>query len=212
MMHELSPAEHCERYNGLCAIDHQLKAVERLDFPEILWSIAHILRRHDAHVDFGICLLHRHHDLASDKVMVHSCDLPGEDICKMEGRGKRQVFPHAYQHHCQYDDFVPYEFSSTPTPIPAKPLLLEIAALLHSQNLCQLVGLFHIASQGGPWTERVLCDEEEEQGTIATQLARNEFLSQNDIVTEWVLRDGLGSVELLAYRGCTDTEAGHKRT
>ncbi|KAI5369200.1 hypothetical protein Slin14017_G000790 [Septoria linicola] len=128
----------------------------------------------------------------------------------MERRGKRQIFPHAYQYHFDCDEFVPYEFSSTPTPTPEKPLLAEIATLLQNRDICQLIGIFHAKAPGPPWTEKMLYDGEE--GTVATQLPSGGRLSHGDIVTEWVIREGILGAELEAHKGCADTEAGYKRT
>lgn len=196
-----------DRYNRIGFIGEQKSRLQSISLPSILYAIAQIIQNHQAHVDFGIALLHRHYDLPDGYAMVHSSGNSEEDTCTMERFGTRQLYPCSY--HFDSRGFHPFEFSSAPTPVPRRDFLLEIAAFLQSRGLCHIFGLSHVRRTQEPWSERLSPDG---RGTIATRQPHGiDFSMQEEDVTEWIIIEGIAGMEVKAFKTCVDTEAGHKR-
>lgn len=206
-MEETSASDRSDRYNRLHLIEEQQRAVGEIDFANLLRAAGHILLKHGAHLNFGISLVHRHHDLAPNCAMIHSYDALGSDTCHMERLVGVPMFPQAY--HLDRDGFLPYEYSFDPTDTPEAPMLDELAALLRREDASHLIGLFHVKELGAPWLERL---SSRGNGTAAMRLPQGTTLSSETIITEWIVRGDGPCEDLVAYKACEDTVAGHKRT
>lgn len=194
------------RYNRIAYIDEQRVALLRLMRNDSFDQIARIFSEHGAHLNFGMALLHRHHDLPSGHAMVHTPDGPDTDICRMERWGAREIFPSSYQ--LVRDGFLPYEFTSERAPLPPTGFLAELATFLRNHGLSTLVAIAHLSPQGERWLENTTDD-----GTISTRLS-GEIHSwpTNHIITEWYIRHDEESIKMIASKACVDEPAGHRRT
>lgn len=199
------------RYNHIKYIDQQRAWLSRPDFFDALFDLAQIFVRHQAHDNFAITLLHRHHDLQPGYAMVHSQGAKGEDFCYMEELGSQPIFPCAYHYHLDgATEFAPYEFSSTPIPMPDEAFLREVAVYLRQCNLCEVVAVSHLDHFGQIWLESLAVDR---QGTVAivTQ-AGQELVGDDYVLTEWAIVQGDNGAQLMGTRACSDKESGHTRT
>ncbi len=193
------------RYNNIKTIEEQCYDVDR----STLRSLAKLFVDHNVDKDFGICLLHRHQSLPSDRVMVHSRPHPGRDVCHIEPLGSRPHYPFAF-YVDEKTQFVPYEFSSTPQEVPRTNFLAALLSFFLESGLEEKLALCCVAHSERPWVEFIAADG---QGTIASQVSmKSEFVEADGVVTEWIFIRESDTIEIREHKKCVRPEGGgHKK-
>lgn len=170
-------------------------------------QIARIFLSHGAHLDYGIALLHRHHDLPPGHAMVHESEGPDTSICRIEPLGLREIFPSS--HHLVEDDFLPYEFTYERVQPPPTDFLAELATFLMARGLSEIIAVTHLSSKTERWLESMT-----DNGTTSTRMLErdDDLWPAGHIPTEWHMRQDEGTIEIIASKFCHDEPAGHRRT
>ena len=196
-----SISPECNPYNSLKTFEGQTHIID----PSLLRSVGEVFVKHKLHQAFGICLVHRHQELAPGYTMVHSPIPPESYICRSEKVGQRQLFPHAFCLNDQ-EQFWPFEYSDAPSSMPEATFLVESAQLFWKLGVQEVLGISNITPQRRVLFESLLTNGE---GTISTPEVIDTVTGS--VTTEWAFFEEEDGISIRALRQCTDTEAGHKR-
>lgn len=79
--------------------------------------------------------------------MVHSIAMHGEDECRIQPIGQREYFPSAFRWVSDAHQFLPFEYSDTPIPIPDATFLSTFSNFLLQHELYEKLGLTHLSSR-----------------------------------------------------------------
>ncbi|KAL9051655.1 MAG: hypothetical protein Q9162_005864 [Coniocarpon cinnabarinum] len=188
-------------YNSLKTFESQTHIIDY----STLHLVGELFVKHKLHRTFGICLLHRHQELAPGYIMVHSPIPPESDMCRSEKKGQRQIFPHAFCLNKQ-KQFWSFEYSDAPRSMPEDTFLIESAQLFWNLGLQEVLGISNIAPQRQVLFERLLANGD---GTISSPEMSDAI--EGSVTTEWAFCEEQNGFSICALRQCTDTEAGHKR-
>lgn len=207
-MQDLRTSDLSLRYNSIEFLEQQRNALESRTLYHDLSAVSAIFLKHKANLQFGIALLHRHHDLPQGHAMVHSYDSHMEDTCRVAALDVREIYPSAY--HLHNEEFIPYEFSYSPTPTPASAFLAELAIFLKSRSLHRVLALCNTSPLEPCWMETLSPDGE---GTVAKRIPQQlEETSPGYIITEWGVLETSGGCQIRALKGCETLITGvHKR-
>lgn len=197
------------RYNRIRHIDQQYPSWHQ-DVPyEVLQQLGAIFHASGADKDFGLVLLHRHAQLPTGFVMVHSRDDLQRDICEMEAVGTREVFPSSYL--LNDAQFFPYEFSAGRTPTPSPTLLHRLSECLRMHNLENTLGLANILCRDHLWLETIQLGGQRMVSESVPCEPKN--FDTHFVQTEWAILMINDAYVLRAVKGCSKPEVGgHKPT
>lgn len=186
-------------YNQIRDFSEQQHDVDR----SLLASLGEIFLKHQVHESFGVTLLHRHENLLSGCVMVHTLTPERADLCTMQRWGERELYPSSFfmdSHDC----FVPFEFSIASCPEPDAHFLSELRSYFTSHNLAQLLGITRIIPSEKLWIERGLLGG----GTIATECTK---FDSSAVDTSWRFLDDCGVPRIKTLQKCeTPPLGGHR--
>lgn len=192
-------------YNSIATFEEQVHNVNQ----SILLDLADLFHRYDMHGDFGLCLLHRHHTLQPNHVMVHTKTPDGLDICEAEELGFRDIHPCAFIVSSQ-DEFTAFEFEASSMPScvsPTRAFLAELASFLRKTGHHRILGLVRLSQSRLPWNETLLLNG---RGTIARQASEEKPVLAG-VVTEWAFSVVNGEISVTAMKGCDEPPSGgHK--
>ena len=197
-------------YNIIRTFDEQEQEIR----PAVLEALGKLFVEHEAHTHFGIFLLHRHQDLACDRVMVYSeCFVDGVVMvrCQEEARGKRSVHACSFFLHKRHE-FIPFEYSADLAaehlPTLGNTFLDELAAYLVDNHLNQTLGLCRTSNSSRTWYEYLLPLG---TGKIANQLAPERCGTH--VTTEWAFEETDGAIGVKEVKACEKAASGaHTRT
>ena len=195
-------------YNNIPLLHQQQKCI----WKSTLRSISEIFIRHNAHIDFGICLLHRHFEVDTNTAIIYVRAEDNTNIGGAEEQGLRDVRPCVFFTSSR-EEFLPLEYEVLPVPndytVPTDVFLSELAAFLWDNELNTVLGLTRIAPSESPWVEFLSSDE---RRTIATRSFR-ELNSWDGVITEWAFVPKDNKICIKAMKGCRELEGGgHVKT
>lgn len=194
-------------YNNITLFEHQHHAIGA----GLLEALATLFIKYEAHIHFGITLLHRHQDISSNELMVHSNAFVREieiDLCKPEPLGLRALTA------CQFflsdqHGYLPFEYlvGDTPYAEPSDDFLEQLAMFLVDNQLERVLGLSRITSSGDTWFEFTLAGG---RGTVATQAI--EIPTLDRVATEWAFLPLGNQIVIRETKACDKhPSGGHTR-
>jgi hypothetical protein len=184
------PAEISAYHNALPRFSEQIHEVDA----DVLTHAGKIFVQHRMHENFGLTLLHRHHDVPDGWVMVHQTSFDA-DLCVMEPAARSEL--HSQTWSLNPDGlFVPIDFSTQPCLMPSLGFAADFKAMICSHGLVSVLGFTNLRKSQGTWVERDL-----PYGTIAV---RNEEASTdcNTIPTTWAFAYEKEQLKIRVVQSC----------
>jgi hypothetical protein len=169
-------------YNNIPLFESQRKNIS----PAIIEAAAAIFVKHHQHAHFGLNLLHRHNDISTDQVMVHSRPRPDKDLCLPCQIGSHTIQPCALRFHIGRRTLIPVEYDEMQATdehfrLPDSAFLSDMEELLVSTRMEAVLGFSRIPTSSHTWVESVLPDR---RGTVAHS-SEVELSRYDGVVTEW---------------------------
>lgn len=187
-----------------------LERTSPLPADEIL-QIGEILIRHGHDREWGICRMHRHHDLKSNEIMVHHLSSDERtDFCKpVEYNLDTKVYPHSW-YFTHDGQFAPYEYSIRMQPQLSSTCVLQLQNLLRTVENGSGVSFIPIDTQSGDqkWIETV----DDQNRSMTSTLVSENFSASGSESVGWRFQPTVkGAVRAKILRECKKQPTGsHK--
>ena len=108
-----------------------------------------------------------------------------------------------------WDEFLPLEFSATPTSTPSDEFLSDIGSFLQEHELREVFGVENLKPTESEWVEHLLPNG---TGTVAAGLAEGtDRPGKNDVITAWTFRCDNAGVRIVVHRKCVVEQSGGHR-
>lgn len=186
-------------YNSVDLFEEQIHTMKE----NVLQSIGSVFQKHNHHRNFGLGLLHRHHELAPGNVMAFETLNPVTVVCRMEPIGRRQLFPASYYLNNE-GTFVPFEYTDMPAPGPKEAFLSEMTSVLRESQLERVLAITSLSPMSVPSVEMLLDDN---TGTISTKVD-GDINCIDGVVTEWEFVENGEVLNVRVLKKCTQNRAG----
>ena len=200
------PCPAAARYNCVRHFDAQVHSI----LPEHLLGIGQILHKHGMHRLLRALLLHRHDELHSDMVMVHSYPDALTEVCQMTPlKAKSDDFrfsPASFRFN-EAREVEPFDFVEGDSPISTTgEVWEELRNFIEKHDLRETIGISRAPDQAVQWVEYL---HPSGTGTIARAIAsEKEHDWSAGVVTEWAFYEEDGAVRIRATRKCNPPPEG----
>ncbi|KAH0135595.1 hypothetical protein KCU66_g75, partial [Aureobasidium melanogenum] len=174
-------------------------------------QIGEILIRHGHDREWGICRMHRHHDLDLDEIMVHHLSSDERtDVCKpVESSQDTEVYPHSWR-FTHDGEFIPYEYSNRMRPRLSLECVLELQERLRIIESGLGVSFIPLDTQDEDqkWVETV----DDQNRSMTSTLVSDDFHAPEYEVVAWrFVSTASGAAKAAILRECKKQPTGsHK--
>ncbi|THV63871.1 hypothetical protein D6D28_10331 [Aureobasidium pullulans] len=180
-----------------------LESAAHLD-DDHLRRIGNVFINHNQHNNWGICRVHRHHDLNPDEIMVHKLQ-PGEtvDICKVENISRMaELHPHSW-HFSPADELIPYEYSLDVMPNLSEEFKRDLYSQLRTTGLLPQVSLIPIEQTFEENDQKWLEFVNNADRTMISISTSRLLIDPGFETVGWRFRPGIdGEVEVIVLKEC----------